>query len=147
MNDGAVTLSGKVAAVTGAGSGIGRGFAAALAAAGARVVVNDVSADGLDETYRQEDWSSENPGRAYYDVHLSVIEKYETATPVFREYLAAGGLRILESGCGSGTSSAGDFRRRRVRTAYRNSPRRVVRTRAAVRTERDTARLVRNRST
>ena len=35
---------------------------------------------------------------------------------------------------------------RRVRTAYRNSPRSVVRTRAAVRTDRDTARSVRNRS-
>ena len=39
-----------VAAVTGAGSGIGRGASAALAAAGARVVVNDVVPDGLDET-------------------------------------------------------------------------------------------------
>ena len=50
MDDGAVTLGGKVAAVTGAGSGIGRGISVALAAAGARVVCNDVSADGLDET-------------------------------------------------------------------------------------------------
>ena len=45
-----MTLSGRVAAVTGAGSGIGRGIAVALAGAGARVVVNDVVADGLDET-------------------------------------------------------------------------------------------------
>jgi NAD(P)-dependent dehydrogenase (short-subunit alcohol dehydrogenase family) len=47
-----VTLDGRVAAVTGAGSGIGRGMAVALAAAGARVVVNDVEVDGLDETLR-----------------------------------------------------------------------------------------------
>ena len=45
-----MTANGKVAAVTGAGSGIGRGIAIALASAGARVVVNDVVEDGLDET-------------------------------------------------------------------------------------------------
>ena len=56
-------------------------------------------------------------------------------------------LPVRESGRGRGTSSAGDLGRRRVRTAYRNSPRSVVLTRAAVRTERDTARSVRNRST
>jgi len=39
-----------VAAITGAGSGIGRGVAAALAASGARVVANDVHPDGLDDT-------------------------------------------------------------------------------------------------
>ena len=45
-----MSLEGKVVAITGAGSGIGRGCAAAVAGAGARVVVNDVSPDGVDET-------------------------------------------------------------------------------------------------
>jgi NAD(P)-dependent dehydrogenase (short-subunit alcohol dehydrogenase family) len=45
-----VTLDGRVAAVTGAGSGIGRGLAVGLAAAGARIVANDVDAVGLEET-------------------------------------------------------------------------------------------------
>ena len=35
-------LDGKVAVITGAGHGVGRGYALAMAAAGAKVVVNDL---------------------------------------------------------------------------------------------------------
>ena len=59
-------------------------------------------AERLDETYVLEEWAKDHPGRAYYDVHLSTIERHETATPIFRRYLGGGGLRILESGCGTG---------------------------------------------
>jgi NAD(P)-dependent dehydrogenase (short-subunit alcohol dehydrogenase family) len=44
-----VDLSGRVAIVTGAGRGLGRAYAEALAAAGAAVVVNDADADAARE--------------------------------------------------------------------------------------------------
>ena len=46
------TFTNKVAVVTGAGSGIGRALALALAREGAWLALNDVSADGLAETER-----------------------------------------------------------------------------------------------
>ena len=57
---------------------------------------------GLDETYTEEGWAKTTPGKSYYDVHLSVIEAHEMAAPLFREYLGRGGMKILESGCGTG---------------------------------------------
>jgi NAD(P)-dependent dehydrogenase (short-subunit alcohol dehydrogenase family) len=45
-----VQLKGRSAAVTGAGSGIGRAIATTLARAGARVTVADINRAGLDET-------------------------------------------------------------------------------------------------
>jgi NAD(P)-dependent dehydrogenase (short-subunit alcohol dehydrogenase family) len=48
-------LEGKVAVVTGAGSGIGRACAVAFGAAGAAVVANDLEPDGLDATLAEVD--------------------------------------------------------------------------------------------
>jgi NAD(P)-dependent dehydrogenase (short-subunit alcohol dehydrogenase family) len=46
-------LAGQVAVVTGAGSGIGRGIAAALAATGSHVMVADIDAAAARETAAQ----------------------------------------------------------------------------------------------
>ncbi len=59
-------------------------------------------AAGLDETCQFEPWAAAMPGRAYYDVHVSVIEARETCLPTLRRVLGTPGKRILESGCGSG---------------------------------------------
>ena len=45
-------LSGKVALITGSGSGIGQHMAAAFAQEGAKVAVNDISAKGIEDTLR-----------------------------------------------------------------------------------------------
>jgi SAM-dependent methyltransferase len=59
-------------------------------------------AEHLDETYRFEHWAADLRGREYYDVHVSVIEEHETCVPTLRRVLGGRGLRILESGCGTG---------------------------------------------
>jgi len=48
-----VDLNGKVVVVTGSGQGLGSAYAQALAAAGARVVVNDVNAEAAQATVEQ----------------------------------------------------------------------------------------------
>jgi NAD(P)-dependent dehydrogenase (short-subunit alcohol dehydrogenase family) len=51
--DDALTLDGRAAIVTGAGQGLGRAEALALAAAGARLVLNDLPGDDVQETANQ----------------------------------------------------------------------------------------------
>ena len=64
-----VTVEGKVAFVTGGGSGVGLGMAKAFAAAGMKVVVADIRQDHLDEAMTQFD------GAAVHPVRLDVTDR------------------------------------------------------------------------
>lgn len=63
-----LSLAGKVALITGAGSGIGRAHAVLMAERGANVIINDVTADGLEETAALTEVSGGNVEMMLYDV-------------------------------------------------------------------------------
>ena len=91
-----VDLSGRVAVVTGAGSGIGRASATALAAAGARVVVSDVDDDSGRETVAAIGAAG---GEARY-VRADVADAAQCAALVAATEEAFGGLDILHNNAG-----------------------------------------------
>jgi NAD(P)-dependent dehydrogenase (short-subunit alcohol dehydrogenase family) len=64
-------IAGKVAFITGGGSGVGFGIAQALAEAGASVVVADIRQEHLDEAMTQ----LAAPGRAIHAIRLDVTDR------------------------------------------------------------------------
>jgi NAD(P)-dependent dehydrogenase (short-subunit alcohol dehydrogenase family) len=87
-------FDGRVAIVTGAGAGMGRAHALALAARGARVVVNDVSAEDAHETTHQIESVG---GTALVDIH---DVSSDAAAIVEAAVTAFGGLHIVVSNAG-----------------------------------------------
>jgi NAD(P)-dependent dehydrogenase (short-subunit alcohol dehydrogenase family) len=95
-----VTLfSGKVALVTGAGSGIGRASALAFARAGACVVVSDVDAAGGEDTVRQI-------GNQARFVHADVSSESDVGRLVEETVNAFGQLDIAHNNAGIGAPPA-----------------------------------------
>ena len=89
-------LKGKVAIVTGAGSGIGRGSAVAMSNAGAAVVVNDVNVESANDTARV---ISEAGGVA--TIHIGDVSKLDDVEGMVNlavdEY---GGLDVMHANAG-----------------------------------------------
>ena len=101
---GEVRLEEKVVLVTGAGSGIGRGCAEALAREGARIVVAD---SGVEAGARVARLISDAGGEAIFvPVDVSVPEQVEAM--VKRTIEAYGRLDVLVSNAGIGGRSFGD---------------------------------------
>ncbi|MFI5394436.1 MAG: class I SAM-dependent methyltransferase [Candidatus Binatia bacterium] len=66
-------------------------------------LASDLIPEHIEETWTLESsWAGRAAGRRYHDIHLSTIHEHETATPIFQRWLGQGGMRILESGCGTG---------------------------------------------
>jgi NAD(P)-dependent dehydrogenase (short-subunit alcohol dehydrogenase family) len=91
--------NGKVALITGAGSGIGRATALALATEGASIVVADINDNGGAETVR----SIENAGGKAAFVHVDVTKKDDVERMVSFAEETFGGLDIVHNNAGIGT--------------------------------------------
>ncbi|HEV7733831.1 MAG TPA: SDR family oxidoreductase [Candidatus Binatia bacterium] len=91
-------FAGRVAFVTGAGSGIGRATASLLALEGARVFAVDVNRDGLSETVG----SIRAAGGQADGTHCDVTDPASVQTAVERTVAAFGGLNILVNVAGIG---------------------------------------------
>jgi len=87
----AFDLSGRVALVTGAGSGIGRTAAEVLAAAGATVVCADINVAGADETAR----GIADAGGAAEGADLNVAERGHVVALVDDVVQRHGGLHVM----------------------------------------------------
>ncbi len=89
-------LDGKVAIVTGGGSGLGRASAVALAAAGARVAVGDVDDDGAAATVAE----IEQAGGDAFALHTDVADAAQCGALVAAAVDRYGRLDVLHNNAG-----------------------------------------------
>lgn len=91
-------LKGKTALITGSTSGIGAGYAKALAAEGAAVMINGFGDDGEIETLRQELESTSGAGALYSNADMTKPEEIRGMCSDCAEKL--GGVDILINNAG-----------------------------------------------
>jgi NAD(P)-dependent dehydrogenase (short-subunit alcohol dehydrogenase family) len=91
-----LSLEGKVALVTGAGSGIGRGIAVRLAQMGAAIVVLDINSEGGEATART---ITERGGRALFE-RCDVRSSHDCKTATEKAIASFGRIDILCNNAG-----------------------------------------------
>src|SRR5437016_1076962 len=99
-------ITGKVAVVTGAGSGIGQALAVGLAKREARVAISDVDATGLDTTVEKVKALGADVHAQVLDVvdrdamaeyATAVSEHYGIVHQIFNNAGVAGGAKVLDA--------------------------------------------------
>lgn len=104
MRKGIPQLSGKVAVVTGAASGIGRALAAGLGAKGCHLALVDIDHDGL---ARLRDELSETPAAGHVTTHVADVSDRTRMRDLAREVAAAhGAVHVLINNAGIGYEAA-----------------------------------------
>lgn len=91
-------LTGKVAVVTGGGDGIGKGCCDILAAAGATVVVSDLSAEKAEATVEE----IKSKGGKAYAVACNVLHEEELVALIDFTVKTCGTVNILVNNAGLG---------------------------------------------
>jgi 3-oxoacyl-[acyl-carrier protein] reductase len=94
-------LTGRIALVTGAGSGIGRAIAIRFAKEGARVIVNDMDGRAAEKTVQE----IETHGGQAYPLQANVSMKEEVHAMVAKGAARFGTINILVNNAGTGGAS------------------------------------------
>src|SRR4051794_32266170 len=100
-------LDGKVALITGSGSGIGRAGAILFAREGARVIVADISRDGGEQTVAMV---REAGGEANY-IHTDVTDADSVERAIASSIAVYGKLNVLYNNAGGSTAQDGPVTR------------------------------------